>query len=135
MLIADPGPAADTNRIAAAKSDGTFERIVTSSERVSRRSSRPLSGGFSPKPAAAREASEGAVAPSGLRAPKSTPADIVQTLNREINAGLADPNIKAECDALRGTLLPGSPADFAALIAKETEKWAQVIKFAGAKPE
>jgi len=59
----------------------------------------------------------------------------VDKLNKEINAGLADPKIKARIADLGGTVLAGSPADFGKLIAEETEKWAKVIKFAGIKPE
>jgi tripartite-type tricarboxylate transporter receptor subunit TctC len=71
----------------------------------------------------------------GVAAPRNTPAEIVDVLNREINAGLADPKLKARLADLGGTVLPGSPADFGKLIAEETEKWAKVIKFAGIKPE
>jgi tripartite-type tricarboxylate transporter receptor subunit TctC len=71
----------------------------------------------------------------GLGAPKATPAAIIERLNQEINAGLADPKIKARLADLGGTMLPGSPADFGKLIAEETEKWAKVVKFAGIKPE
>jgi tripartite-type tricarboxylate transporter receptor subunit TctC len=68
-------------------------------------------------------------------APKNTPAEIVEKLNKEINVGLADPKIKARLADLGGTLLAGSPADFGKLIADETEKWGKVVKFAGIKPE
>ena len=71
----------------------------------------------------------------GVGAPKATPAEIVEKLNKEINAGLADPKIKARLADLGGTLLAGSPADFGKLIADETEKWGKVVKFAGIKPE
>ena len=71
----------------------------------------------------------------GVGAPKNTPAEIVDKLNKEINAGLADPKMKARLADLGGTVLVGSPADFGKLIADETEKWAKVIKFAGIKPE
>jgi tripartite-type tricarboxylate transporter receptor subunit TctC len=70
----------------------------------------------------------------GVGAPRNTPAEIVDKLNKEINAGLADPKIKARLE-LGGTVLPGSPADFGKLIAEETEKWAKVVKFANIKPE
>jgi len=71
----------------------------------------------------------------GLGAPKNTPADIIDRLNREINAGLADPKIKARLADLGGTILSGSPADFGRLMTDETEKWGKVVKFAGIKPE
>jgi len=71
----------------------------------------------------------------GVGVPKATPVEIIDKLNREINAALADPKIKARLAVLGGTVLPGSPADFGKLIAEETEKWGKVIKFAGIKPE
>jgi tripartite-type tricarboxylate transporter receptor subunit TctC len=71
----------------------------------------------------------------GLGAPKNTPAEIVAKLNKEINAGLADPKLRARLADLGGTVLAGSPADFSKLIAEETDKWAKVIKSAGIKPE
>jgi tripartite-type tricarboxylate transporter receptor subunit TctC len=71
----------------------------------------------------------------GIGAPKATPAEIVQKLNKEINAGLADPKMTARFADLGGTVLPGSPADFGKLIADETEKWAKVIKTANIKPD
>jgi tripartite-type tricarboxylate transporter receptor subunit TctC len=71
----------------------------------------------------------------GIGAPKNTPAEIVDKLNAEINAALADPSIKARLSGLGGKLLPGSPADFGRLIADETEKWAQVIRVANIKAE
>jgi tripartite-type tricarboxylate transporter receptor subunit TctC len=61
----------------------------------------------------------------GLGAPKATPAEIVDKLNNEINAGLADPKLKARMADLGGTPLPGSPADFGKFIANEIEKWGQ----------
>jgi tripartite-type tricarboxylate transporter receptor subunit TctC len=72
---------------------------------------------------------------TGVGAPKATPAEIVEKLNKEINAALADPKIKARLADLGGTVLPGTPADFGKLIADETEKWAKVIKSAGIKAE
>ena len=72
---------------------------------------------------------------SGVGAPRATPAEIVDKLNKEINAGLADPKMKARLADLGGTVLPGPPSDFGKLIAEETEKWAKVVKFAGIKPE
>jgi tripartite-type tricarboxylate transporter receptor subunit TctC len=71
----------------------------------------------------------------GLGAPRNTPAEIVHKLNKEINAALADPKIKARVADLGGTVLAISPADFGKLITDETEKWAKVVKFAGLKPE
>jgi tripartite-type tricarboxylate transporter receptor subunit TctC len=70
----------------------------------------------------------------GVGAPRNTPAEIVDKLNKEINAGLANPEIKARLE-LGGTVLPGSPTDFGKLIADETEKWGKVVKFANIKPE
>jgi tripartite-type tricarboxylate transporter receptor subunit TctC len=71
----------------------------------------------------------------GFGAPKDTPAAIVGTLNKEVNAGLADPMIKARIADLGGTVLALSPADFGKLIADDTEKWGKVVKFANIKPE
>ena len=71
----------------------------------------------------------------GVGAPRNTPSEIVDRLNKEINAGLADPKIKSRFAELGGTTLSGSPADFGKLIVEETEKWAKVIKFAGIKAE
>jgi tripartite-type tricarboxylate transporter receptor subunit TctC len=64
----------------------------------------------------------------GIGAPKATSAEIVDKLNKEINAGLADPKLKARLSELGGTVLPGSPAAFGKLIAEETEKWGNVIR-------
>jgi tripartite-type tricarboxylate transporter receptor subunit TctC len=72
---------------------------------------------------------------AGLGAPRNTPAEIIDKLNREINAALADPKIKARLADLGGTGLAGSPADFGNLIAEETEKWGRVVKFAGIKSD
>jgi tripartite-type tricarboxylate transporter receptor subunit TctC len=71
----------------------------------------------------------------GVGAPKSTPVEIIDKLNKEINTALADPKIKARLTDLGGAVLPGSPAEFGKLIADETEKWGRVVKFAGLKPE
>src|SRR5262245_42328755 len=71
----------------------------------------------------------------GLGAPKATPAEIVDKLNTEVNAGLADPKMKARLADLGGVALPGSPADFGKHVADETEKWGKVIKNAGIKAE
>jgi len=69
----------------------------------------------------------------GIGAPKDTPADIIDRLNKEINAGLVDPKIKARFADLGGMTLSGSPADFGKLIAEETEKWGKVIRTANIK--
>jgi tripartite-type tricarboxylate transporter receptor subunit TctC len=71
----------------------------------------------------------------GIGAPQNTPAEIVAKLNREINAGLADPKLKARLADMGETELGGSPAEFGKLIARETEKWAKVVKFSGAKAD
>ena len=70
---------------------------------------------------------------AGIGAPKGTPADIVAKLNKEINAALADPKLKSRLADLGAMTMPGSPADFAKLIARETDKWAKVIKSSGVK--
>jgi tripartite-type tricarboxylate transporter receptor subunit TctC len=70
----------------------------------------------------------------GLGAPGNTPAEIVDKLNKEINAALSDPKIKARLADLGGAVLSGSPADFGRLIADETEKWGKVIRAANIKP-
>ena len=67
--------------------------------------------------------------------PRDTPAEIVDKLNKEINAALADPKMKARLADLGGTVLAGSPADFGKLIADETEKWGKVIRAANIKAE
>jgi tripartite-type tricarboxylate transporter receptor subunit TctC len=72
---------------------------------------------------------------AGIGAPKATPAEIVEKLNKEINAALADPNMKARLADLGGTVLALSPSEFGKLIADETEKWGKVIKFANIKAE
>jgi tripartite-type tricarboxylate transporter receptor subunit TctC len=71
----------------------------------------------------------------GIGAPKNTPTEIVDKLNREINAALADPKLKARLSDLGGTVLALSPADFGKLIAEETEKWGKVIRAAGIRAE
>ena len=71
----------------------------------------------------------------GLGAPKNTPAEIVDKLNKEINAALSDPKIKARLADMDGTVLALSPADFGKLMADETEKWGKVIRAANIKPE
>jgi tripartite-type tricarboxylate transporter receptor subunit TctC len=71
----------------------------------------------------------------GIVAPTNTPTEIIEKLNNAINAGLADPKIKARLAEMGGMLLAGSPADFGKLIADETEKWAKVIRAANIKPQ
>jgi tripartite-type tricarboxylate transporter receptor subunit TctC len=71
----------------------------------------------------------------GVGAPIGSPAEVIDKINKEINAGLADPQLNARLGDLGGTALPGSPADFGKLIADETEKWAKVIKSVGIKAE
>ena len=71
----------------------------------------------------------------GVGAPKNTPTEIIDKLNKEINVALADPKMKARLADLGGTVFPGSPADFGKLIAEETEKWGKVVKSSGAKPD
>ena len=71
----------------------------------------------------------------GIGAPRDTPADVIQKLNSEVNAVLAEPKVKARFDDLGGVILNGSPADFGRLVAEETEKWGKVVKFAGLKAE
>ncbi|HTH33954.1 MAG TPA: tripartite tricarboxylate transporter substrate binding protein [Xanthobacteraceae bacterium] len=69
----------------------------------------------------------------GLAAPKDTPADVIATLNKAVNAALAELAMKAKLAELGGAPFPGTPAEFGALIVAETEKWAKVVKFSGAK--
>ena len=67
--------------------------------------------------------------------PRNTPADIVDLLNKELNAGLADPKIKTRIVELGGTVAGGTPAEFATILTEATEKWGKVIKVAGIKVE
>jgi tripartite-type tricarboxylate transporter receptor subunit TctC len=76
-----------------------------------------------------------AIAVTGVVVPRGTAAEIVNKLNAEINAGLADPKLKARLADLGVTALAGSPASFGKLIAEDTEKWGKVVKFSGAKPD
>jgi tripartite-type tricarboxylate transporter receptor subunit TctC len=71
----------------------------------------------------------------GLGVPRNTPAEVIETLNKAVNAVLADPKMKTRLADLGATVLALSPADFGKLIAAETEKWAKVVKFSGAKPD
>ena len=72
---------------------------------------------------------------AGDRRPRDTQIEIIDKLNREINAGLADPRLKARLAELGGTALTLSPAGFGKLILDETDKWGRVVKFAAMKPE
>lgn len=72
---------------------------------------------------------------AGVGVPKGTPADIIDKLNKELNAGLADARIKGRIEELGGTVMGGSPAEFGKLVADATEKWAKVLKAAGVKAE
>ena len=72
---------------------------------------------------------------NGLNAPRNTPAEIVEKLNREINVALADPKLKARLAELGAVPLSGSPGDYARLVAEETEKWGKVVKLSGAKAD
>jgi tripartite-type tricarboxylate transporter receptor subunit TctC len=71
----------------------------------------------------------------GVGVPKNTPTAIIENLNKEINAGLARPGLKARIADMGATVLTGSPADFGKLIADETEKWGKVVKASHLKPE
>ena len=71
----------------------------------------------------------------GIGAPRNTPSDVIDTLNKAVNVGLADPRLKKQLDDQGGAEMAGTPADFGRLIADEIEKWAKVIKFAGIKPQ
>src|SRR5262245_22803801 len=71
----------------------------------------------------------------GVGAPKNTPPQIIEKLNKEINADLANPKLKAQLSSLGGTALPGLPADFGKLVADETEKWGKVVKSMGIKAD
>ncbi len=71
----------------------------------------------------------------GVGAPANTPPEIIDRLNREINAGLADPKLARQITDLGSVVVIGSPADFGRLIVEETEKWGKVVKFSGAKPD
>jgi tripartite-type tricarboxylate transporter receptor subunit TctC len=72
---------------------------------------------------------------AGIGAPRGTPAEIITLLNKELNAGLADANVRARIEELGGTVLGGTPAEFGTILTEAVEKWAKVIKFAGIKVE
>jgi len=71
----------------------------------------------------------------GVGVPKGTPAEIVDKLNKEINAAVADPTIRARLVDMGGMMINGTPEEFGKVIGEETEKWAKVVKFSGAKPD
>ena len=71
----------------------------------------------------------------GIVVPKATPAEIVERLNKEVNAALTDPKLRERLIELGSVITVGSPADFGKFIGDEIEKWAKVVKFAGIKPE
>jgi tripartite-type tricarboxylate transporter receptor subunit TctC len=71
----------------------------------------------------------------GLGAPKGTPPEIIELLNKEVNAAVADPNVRARLVDMGGMMINGTPAEFGRIIAEETDKWAKVVKFSGAKAE
>jgi tripartite-type tricarboxylate transporter receptor subunit TctC len=72
---------------------------------------------------------------AGIGAPKNTPAEIIDQLNRETNAALADPKLKARVADLGGMVFPLSPTEYEKRVAEETEKWGKVVKFSGARPD
>jgi tripartite-type tricarboxylate transporter receptor subunit TctC len=100
---------------------------VTTAERAQVLADLPTVGDFVPS----YEASQW----YGMGAPRNTPAEIIDTLNREINAALLDPGMKARFADLGGEPLAGSPSEFGKFIAEETEKWGTVVKLGGIKPE
>jgi len=105
-------------------------RKISSLEHVQSRQATSLGGDDPRHPrGTARHPARGRVRP------KNTPAEIVNKLNKEINAGLADPKVKARLADLGGTPFALSPADFGQFIAEETEKWGKVIRAANIKPE
>ena len=71
----------------------------------------------------------------GVGAPRNRPADMIERLNRKVNAGLVDAKLRARIIELGGIPLPVSPAEFGKVILDETEKWGKVVKFSGAKPD
>ena len=76
-----------------------------------------------------------AAMPSGIGVPRGTPVEVIDRLNKEINAGLTDSKVSSRIVELGGTVAGGRPAEFGKILAEATEKWAKVIKFAGIKAE
>jgi tripartite-type tricarboxylate transporter receptor subunit TctC len=76
-----------------------------------------------------------AIAWTGIGAPKNTPTEVIDELNRENNAALADSNMRLRLADLGTVPMPMSPGDFGKFIAEEAEKWAKAVKFSGAKPD
>ena len=85
--------------------------------------------------ARARNDGRDAVLAGGVGAPRNTPTEVIHKLNNEINAGLADPKIRTRLANVGAMVLANSPAEFGNFIADETEKWAKVVRFSGAKPD
>jgi tripartite-type tricarboxylate transporter receptor subunit TctC len=115
-----------TSSIQHIRSDALRALAVTSATRSETLPDLPTVGEFLP--------GYEAIAWYGIVAPKNTPSEIVDKLNKEINAGLADPRTKERFAELASTVIPGSPADFGRLVGEEIEKWGKVVKFSGAKP-
>jgi tripartite-type tricarboxylate transporter receptor subunit TctC len=119
---------ADTSSAQGLLQDGKLRALaVTSAARLDVLPDTPTVGDFVP----GYEASGFA----GIGAPRGTPADIIELLNKELNAGLADSKVKARIVELGGTVLGGSPAEFGTILSEAIEKWTTVIKFAGIKVE
>ncbi len=121
--------------------DAAFDTILASTEHIKSGGLRPLavtsatrSEALPDVPAVSEFIAGYEVIPiAGVGAPRGTPANIVEKLNKEINAGLADTKLKSRLTELGAIALPGSPTDFATIIARETEKWGKVIKASGVK--
>ena len=127
----------------AGRADVIFDNVASSIEHIRSGRLRPLAVTTSSRSAILPELPTiGDFVPgfeastwSGVAAPKDTAAEIIEALNRAFNAGLADPKVSARIADLGGTPLVVSPAGFGRLIAAETEKWAKVVRFSGAKPD
>ena len=118
---------ASTSSIGHIKAGRLRALAVTTATRSEAMSDIPTVGEFLPR----YEASNW----YGIGAPRNTPVEVIDKLNKEINDGLADPKIKARLADLGSDVLALSPADFGKLIAEETEKWSKVVKFSGAKAD